>query len=70
MVLPFWQKLERVSGGAIEARPSPFMWEPIREVRWAGPERRKKQRLQQPLDVGEDRQEAQARGKWRGRNWL
>ena len=36
MLLPFWQKLERTSGRVIDARPSPCIWEPIREERWTG----------------------------------
>ncbi|KAI9881994.1 MAG: hypothetical protein M1823_006286, partial [Watsoniomyces obsoletus] len=53
MVLPFWQKLERASGRAVDAEPSPFLWEPIREERWTGPQRKKKQRLQQLPDTRE-----------------
>jgi superfamily II DNA helicase RecQ len=56
IVLPFWQKLELASGHGqgIDAEPSAFIWEPIREKRWTGPRRSKKQRLQQPLDTGEE----------------
>jgi hypothetical protein len=57
IVLPFWQKLERASGQYIGAEPSPFIWEPIKEERWTGPQRRKKQRLQQSLKIGEDKEE-------------
>jgi superfamily II DNA or RNA helicase len=65
LVLPFWQKLERASGRVADAEPSPFIWEPIREERWTGPQRKKKQRLQQPSEArehGEEESDAEEDG--------
>ena len=62
LVLPFWQKLERASGRAAYAEPSPFIWEPIREERWTGPQRKKRQRLQQQYNVDEIHSDSAATG--------
>jgi hypothetical protein len=44
MVLPFWQQLERASRD-VQSEPSPFIWEPIQEQAWTGPQRKKQQQL-------------------------
>lgn len=55
MVLPFWQRLERASRD-VQSQPSPFIWEPIQEEAWTGPQRKKKQ---QPPAVADDSGESE-----------
>jgi superfamily II DNA/RNA helicase len=49
MVLPFWQQLERASRD-VQSEPSPFIWEPIQEQAWTGPQRKKQQQLPAAAD--------------------
>jgi superfamily II DNA helicase RecQ len=42
MVLPFWHRLERACGRDVKSEPSLFIWEPIPEQAWTGPQRKKK----------------------------
>jgi superfamily II DNA helicase RecQ len=59
IVLPFWHQLERTTGREVKPEPSPFIWEPIQEQAWTGPQRKKKQPL---LEENRDSEESDEDG--------
>ena len=46
LVIPFWRKLEGAFGKGKVKEASPFIWEPVKEKSWEGPQRRKRRRLE------------------------
>jgi superfamily II DNA helicase RecQ len=62
MVLPFWQRLERALGREVPPEPSPFIWEPIKEAAWTGPQQKKRKKRKQlpPPPLGESRDDGES----------
>ena len=60
MVIPFWRKLEGACAGGRVEESSAFIWEPVKEERWAGPRPVKRKRIERDKErensiEGEDR---------------
>jgi hypothetical protein len=57
IVLPFWHQLEHATGREVKLEPSPFLWGPIQEQAWTGPQRKEQQSLLEENDDNEESDE-------------